>query len=80
MLAHVCAKKKAVLGTFEQLGILPRCDPTIGTTPNPKIGQGCIGLGMRGTGYQKPRGGYLEAVMGLEALHGVRGTAYSTRM
>ena len=39
-------------GTSEQLGMRPKCDPTIRTAPSHKRGRGIIGLGIPShTGY-----------------------------
>ena len=55
-------------GTSKQLGMRPRCDPTVRTTPSRKRGWGIIGLGIPShTG--NPKGVGPEAVMELELHH-----------
>ena len=69
--------KYIVSGTSEQLGMQPRCDPTIRTAPTKVYGRVSWAWVFSGRGYQKPRdygsprrSWGSKYTMGLELQHG----------
>ena len=64
--------KYMVSGTSEQLGVRPRCDPTIRTAPTNVYGRVSSAWVFPGMGNRNRGTVGLEAVMGFEIHHGAK--------